>query len=295
MSGKRGGLGRSLSALLQASGETLENGREPSSAVCLLNVAVDALQPSQYQPRRVFDQTALDELSQSIQQQGLLQPLVVRASGHHGQYEIIAGERRWRACQLAGMQEIPVLVNQIDDKTAMAMALVENLQRESLSAMDQAHAMQRLTQEFSLTHQEIAQLLSKSRASVTNFLRLLHLHPNVQAKVEQGFLDMGHARCLLMLDEATQCEIADWVIDKQLSVRETEKLVSRLNTKQLASPEHAEPLSLFQDQLQSLSKQLNTKVSIKAQKSGKGQLIIHYQDSHRLREVIQQLTHVSMD
>ncbi len=290
MSAKRGGLGRSLSALLQATAETTPTLDEPMTAPAhLLNVPLTALQPSQYQPRRVFDEQALAELAESIQQQGLLQPVVVRASGQ-GQYEIVAGERRWRACQLAGMQQIPVLVNQIDDKTAMAMALVENLQRESLSAIDSARAMHRLTQEFSLTHQEIAKLLSKSRASVTNFLRLLHLHPDVQAKLEQGLLDMGHARCLLMLDEIKQCEVADWVINKQLSVRATEQLVSRLNSKPLASPQHAEPLSLFQQELQLLSQQLRTKVSIKAQKSGKGLLIIHCDEGTHLRELLEQLT-----
>ncbi len=290
MSSKRGGLGRSLSALLQATSDprAAESAQSLEHAA-LQTIPIHALQPSQYQPRRVFDEQALAELAQSIQQQGLLQPLVVRASSA-GQYEIVAGERRWRACQLIGMAEISVLVNQIDDKTAMAMALVENLQRESLSALDQAHAMQRLTQEFSLTHQEIAKLLSKSRASVTNFLRLLHLHPQVQTQLEQGLMDMGHARCLLMLDEASQCEVADWIIAKQLSVRATEALVSRLNTKPLTSSLHAEPLRLFQDELHSLSQHLGTKVSLKAQKSGKGQLIIHYQDSARLREVIEQLT-----
>jgi len=181
-------------------------------------------------------------------------------------------------------------VNQIDDKTAMAMALVENLQRESLSAIDQAHAMQRLTQEFSLTHQEIAKLLSKSRASVTNFLRLLHLNPEVQTKLAHGLLDMGHARCLLMLEEVKQCEVADWIIAKQLSVRATEQLVSRLNSKQLSLAEHAEPLSLFQPELEQLSQHLRTKVSIKAQKSGKGQLIIHCTSRQIMREVIEQLT-----
>ena len=287
MSVKRAGLGRSLSALLQA---TAEGGAvEESTQQTLLRVPITALQPGPYQPRRVFDEKTLAKLAESIQQQGLLQPLVVRARGP-GRYEIVAGERRWRACQLAGMQDIPVLVSAVDDKTAMAMALVENLQRESLSAIDSARAMQRLTQEFSLTHQEIAKLLSKSRAAVTNFLRLLQLHPDVQCMLEQGLLDMGHARCLLVLEELQQCEVARWVVDKQLSVRATELLVSRLNSKQLSTPGYTEPLSLFQQELQDLSQQLGAKVSIKAQKSGKGMLIIHCHDNNCLREVIVQLT-----
>jgi ParB family chromosome partitioning protein len=285
---KRGGLGRNLSVLLQsaermAQVEAVQDGT-------LLMLSVSALQPGKYQPRGVMDETSLMELAQSIQKQGLLQPLVVRECAS-GQYEIVAGERRWRACQLAGMTEVPVLVRYVDDETAMAMALVENLQREALNAMDQARAMQRLTQEFSLTHQEIANLLSKSRAAVSNFLRLLHLNADVQAMLERGELDMGHARCLLMLEEHQQPDVAGWIVEKGLSVRETEAFVSRLNTKIVAAPSaRTDTTLLFKDELHHLAQYLQTKVSIKASKSGKGTLIIHYDGAQSLQKMIEQLS-----
>ena len=173
----------------------------------------------------------------------------------------------------------------------MAIALVENLQRESLNALDQARAMLRLSQEFSLTHQEIAHLLSKSRAAVSNFLRLLHLTPEVQAMLERGEIDMGHARCLLMLEEHQQQEIALQIIAKGLSVRETESWVSRMNARMVhkKNDAHADDL-LFKDELHGLAQQLQTKVSIKSNKSGKGTIIIHYNGTQSLRRVIQQLS-----
>ena len=287
---KRGGLGRNLSALLQSAEEAIASqSTVDGTDVLSLTVALSVLQPGKYQPRGVIDEGALAELAQSIKKQGLLQPLVVRECAQ-GRYEIVAGERRWRACQLAGMTEGPVLVRQVDDETAMAIALVENLQREALNAMDQARAMQRLTHEFSLTHQEIAQLLSKSRTAVSNFLRLLHLNADVQMMLERGDLDMGHARCLLMLDDTQQRETAEWVAAKRLSVRETEALVSRLNTTTVTAPVRVDALLLFKDELHGLAQQLKTKVSLKSNKSGKGTLIIHYDDAQNLRKMIEQLS-----
>jgi ParB family chromosome partitioning protein len=287
MNVKRGGLGRNLSALLHSVQSVTPS---QSSIAMPITVGVSQLQPGQYQPRGLMDETALSELAESIKKQGLLQPLVVRELSS-GTYEIVAGERRWRACQMAGMDEIPVLVRQVDDETAMAIALVENLQRESLNALDQARAMLRLSQEFSLTHQEIAHLLSKSRAAVSNFLRLLHLTPEVQAMLERGEIDMGHARCLLMLEEHQQQEIALQIIAKGLSVRETESWVSRMNARMVhkKNDAHADDL-LFKDELHGLAQQLQTKVSIKSNKSGKGTIIIHYNGTQSLRRVIQQLS-----
>jgi ParB family chromosome partitioning protein len=290
MSVKRGGLGRNLSALLQ-SAEGLKTSATAPGDYTTLNVEVASLQPGKYQPRALMDETALVELAESIKKQGLLQPLVVRELSS-GRFEIVAGERRWRASQLAGMTSVPVLVRQVDDETAMAMALVENLQREALNAMDQARAMQRLTQEFSLTHQDIANLLSKSRTAVSNFLRLLHLTSEVQGMLERGDLDMGHARCLLMLDEGQQRQVAEWVVAKKLSVRETEAWVSRLNKKETAGVtvhEPAEAWGLFQEALDGLALKLNTKVSIKSSKSGKGTLMIHYDGPQNLQQMIEQL------
>jgi len=287
MSSRRGGLGRNLSALLQPS-DTVKN---QTVAAAPLVIPVTSLQPGKYQPRIAMDEHALMELAESIKKQGLLQPLVVRECSV-GQYEIVAGERRWRACQLAGMTDVPVLVRQVDDETAMAIALVENLQREALNAIDQARAMQRLSQEFSLTHQEIAHLLSKSRAAVSNFMRLLHLNPAVQSMLERGDLDMGHARSLLMLEEHQQLEIAECVVSRGLSVRETEAWVSRLNAKTVALPttdRGSESPLMFKDELHGLAEQLKTKVSIKPSKSGKGTLIIHYNTVQNLRNMIEQI------
>ncbi len=283
---KRGGLGRNLSALLSPANNTLLTDNLVSNlAPRHLTLATHCLQPGKYQPRREMTENALLELSESIKQQGLLQPLVVREIAP-GNYEIIAGERRWRACQMAGKTEVPVIVHQVDDETAMAISLVENLQREDLNAMDQALAMQRLVNEFSLTHQQIADLLCKSRTAVSNFLRLLNLHADVRRLLEHGDLDMGHARCLLMLDDAQQPEIARMVVSRELSVRETEALVARVKagvpfreTKPVLAP-------LFSEQLQTLAHQLQTKVKIKPGTAGRGTLIIHYDDTENLESMI---------
>ncbi len=226
MTVKRSGLGRNLSALLSQTGaNTLVNNAPPAAPAQKL--AVHCLQPGKYQPRGEMTEMGLTELAESIKKQGILQPLLVRELSN-GQYEIIAGERRWRASQLAGLAEVPVIIKQVDDETAMAMALVENLQREDLNAMDQARAMHRLTTEFALTHQQIADLLCKSRAAVSNYLRLMSLTTAVKKLLEHGDLDMGHARALLILDEEQQNQAAQIIIAKNLSVRETEKLVERI-------------------------------------------------------------------
>ncbi|TAL63031.1 MAG: ParB/RepB/Spo0J family partition protein, partial [Legionella sp.] len=204
MATKRSGLGRNLSALLSQSSTMVLDERPVTNP---LKLAVGCLQPGKYQPRGEMEEAPLMELADSIKKQGLLQPLLVRELDD-GRYEIIAGERRWRASQMAGLTEVPVIVKQVDDETAMAMALVENLQREDLNAMDQARAMYRLTNEFSLTHQQVAELLCKSRTAVSNFLRLMSLSTVVKKMLEHGDLDMGHARALLTLDELQQNQVA---------------------------------------------------------------------------------------
>ncbi len=290
MAVKRGGLGRNLSALLSNTNSTLladeiTNSQEPVH----LTLAIDSLQPGKYQPRREIAENALNELAESIKQQGLLQPLVVRKIASGG-YEIIAGERRWRACQVAEMTEVPVIVRQVDDETAMAIALVENLQREDLNAMDQAIAMQRLVNEFSLTHQQIADLLSKSRTAVSNYLRLLNLNSHVKRLLEHGDLDMGHARCLLMLDEAQQTQVADMVVAKNLSVREAESLAARVKAGVLVREPKVDHAPLYSEQLQKLSKQLQTRIKLRQGKAGRGALIIHYDDLPSLESMIGLLT-----
>ena len=287
---KRSGLGRNLSALLT---QTNSNALLQDSAV--LNepptptvLALGQLQPGKYQPRRDMAEDALLALARSIKQHGLLQPVIVRAVALN-QYEIIAGERRWRACQMAGLSSIPVIVRDVDDATAMAMALIENLQRNDLNAMEQAHAMQRLVQEFSLTHQQIADVLCKSRAAVSNYLRLLQLNHAVTCLLERGDLDMGHARCLLMLEDDQQTAAAQLVVSKGLSVRETEALVARLK----AGPPEIAPKPalppLLNDSLTTLAHQLDTKIKLKPGTNGRGTLVIHYDGDLHLEQVMGRL------
>lgn len=284
---KRGGLGRNLSALLgQSTGTLLVNDTVRHDAQSL---ALDCLQPGKYQPRAEMEETPLHELAESIKQQGVLQPLLVRPI-ESGRYEIIAGERRWRASQLAGLQDVPVIIKQVDDETAMAMALVENLQREDLNAMDQARAMYRLTTEFTLTHQQVADVLCKSRAAVSNFLRLLSLADPVKKLLEHGDLDMGHARALLALDSEQQCQAAQIIVAKNLSVRDTEKLVDRI--KQGVLVQHSAPAMIHyphQDQITHLAQQLQTAIKLKPGKTGKGSLVIHYKNELALQRIIDQL------
>ena len=289
---KRSGLGKNLSALLGQSATALVN-TDSNPLIEQRLLSIDSLQPGKYQPRADMDQEALSQLTESIRKQGLLQPLLVRAIAE-GRYEIIAGERRWRACQLADLTQVPVLVHQVDDETAMAMALVENLQREDLNAMDQARAMHRLANEFSLTHQQIAELLSKSRTAVTNFLRLLQLPEEVRQMVELGQLEMGHARSLLMLDAEQQYQVAKLVVAKRLSVRETEALVQRVKNGRNTISREQFHAHLTTDDLQSLTKYLGTQVKIKPGQSGKGSLIIQYDNAASLQRIVDQLlrTHV---
>lgn len=289
MTVKRSGLGRNLTALLGNTPSSLITEKPASDQ---LKLAIDCLQPGKYQPRTEIEERPLTELATSIKQQGLLQPLIVREL-ESGRYEIIAGERRWRACQLIGLHEVPVILRQVDDETAMAIALVENLQREDLNAMDQARAMYRLTTEFGLTHQQVADLLAKSRAAVSNYLRLLSLSPEAKRLLEHGDLDMGHARALLILDEQQQGQVAQLIVAKNLSVRETEKLVSRIKNGQenTTTPTKADLSPILRAQVDSLAEHLKAKIKIKSGKSGKGSLVIHYNSLQDLEVVIQQLIH----
>jgi ParB family transcriptional regulator, chromosome partitioning protein len=292
MSAKRGGLGRSLSALLANVEEpiTCEHTQHVNEPM-LITLPVMDLQPGKYQPRGAMDETGLQELAASIKQQGLLQPIVARElSPEH--YEIIAGERRWRACQLADITDVPVLVRQVNDETAMALALIENLQREALSVMDEARAMQRLSQEFSLTHFDIARLLSKSRTAVSNCLRLLNLSEVVKTMLDDGALDMGHARCLLRLSEPEQAQVAEWVVNRRLSVRETEALVARVKTNKsdvFSSKALKTPGVEFHDELKQLSVHLGAKVQLKPGASGKGNLLIQFKNAEHLEQMFASL------
>lgn len=260
------GLGRGLDALLSG-------GNEAAQGETLQSVSVALLQPGKYQPRTRMDQESLAELAESIKSQGVMQPVLVRPVAQ-GRYEIIAGERRWRAARMAGLNEIPALIREVPDEAALAMSLIENIQREDLNPLEQAAGVQRLIHEFNMTHQSAAQAVGYSRSAVTNLLRLLNLSPQVQELMMEGRIDMGHGRALLALSPARQVETANLVVHRQLSVRETERLVQRLEhppVKRRTRPDR--DLLRLQDDL---AAKLGANVVIKPGKKGAGKLVIQY-------------------
>lgn len=273
------GLGRGLDALLSSA--DLREGER------LLMLPVESLVPGKYQPRTRMDEAALRELAESIRAQGLMQPILARpVSGTH--YEIIAGERRWRASQLAGLSEVPVLVREVSDDAALKMALIENIQREDLNPLEEAQGLQRLIQEFGMTHQAVAESIGRSRAAVSNTLRLLNLAKPVQAMLLEGKLEMGHARALLPLSAAQQTEMAHEVVRRGLSVREVERLVSRLlNPPAARRPYEKDPD--VQRLEEELSESLGTQVKIHANRKGAGRLTIEFSDLDQLDGIMRRL------
>jgi ParB family transcriptional regulator, chromosome partitioning protein len=250
----------------------------------LRKIPVEFLQPGQYQPRKIMTDEALEELASSIKAQGIIQPIVVRELSKN-KFEIIAGERRWRASQIAELDQIPCLVKDIPDEAAIAMALIENIQREDLNAMEEAVALQRLMQEFELTHQQTADAVGKSRTTVTNLLRLLTLSEVCRTMLERGDLEMGHARALLSLPSEEQTSIARVVVAKGLTVRDTEKLVRNANspvkTKQDDKPDpHIAQLE------RSLSDKIGAPIKIQHGSKGKGKIIIQYNSLDELDGVL---------
>lgn len=250
--------------------ELLSNINKPSQPNLigqLTQADVASLFPGKYQPRRQFNKESLEELAQSISSQGIIQPLIVRLSGMN-KYEIIAGERRWRASQLAGLKQVPIVIKEIDNEAAMAMGLIENMQREELNAIDLAQGMDRLINEFSLTHQSVSEILGKSRTNVTNVLRLLQLEPDVQSLVKERKLDMGHARTLLSLPAENRYDAASTIVDKGLSVRAAEDFIRKIKDKpQSYNTVKKQEMSQYE---KSFEERLQTKygnmVSIKANK-----------------------------
>ncbi len=236
MSAKRKGLGRGLDALLSAPGAASASAETPQDGDAgeakngrMATLGVDQLRRGQYQPRTDMRSESLEDLAESIRQQGIMQPIVVRKlAGAGGNYEIIAGERRWRAAQLAELQSVPVIIRDVTDETALALSLIENIQRENLNPLEEALALSRLVNEFGLTHAEAAQAVGRSRAAVSNLLRLLDLDDQVKAMLEQRILEMGHARALLALPTERQAAAAEQVSARRMSVRDTEKLVKQL-------------------------------------------------------------------
>lgn len=292
MAAKKRGLGRGLDELLGISTSASEEveatrGSEARSHGDLRNLPVDVIQKGRYQPRHEIAQEALQELADSISAQGVVQPVVVRPLPEdHSRYELIAGERRWRAAQLAGLHEIPAVIRDVPDQAAMAMGLIENIQREELNPIEEAAALQRLIEEFGLTHQQTAEAVGRSRAAVSNLLRLLTLEPKVKLMLEERQLEMGHARALLALLGSTQVQAAEQVVARGLSVRETEHLVRRLQQppKPKKPSQESDPnVRRFQDEL---SEKLAAKVQIQHSAKGKGKMIIFYNSLDELDGIL---------
>jgi len=263
----------------------------------LSNIPVDLIRRGKYQPRRDMHPEALEELANSIKAQGVMQPIVVRpigraSDGKGGEeilYEIIAGERRWRATQQAGLDTIPAIVREVPDEAAIAMALIENIQREDLNAMEEAMALQRLKEEFTLTHQEVADAVGKSRVTVTNLLRLTSLQPDVQKMLEQGDIEMGHARAILGLPEAEQRSAAKEVASKALSVRQTEAHVRRLLQQKENTGNNPGPVRVDPDirhLQQSLTEKIGVPVTLQHNAKGKGKLILSYNSLDELDGIL---------
>ncbi len=276
------GLGRGLDALL-ANDESASS--QPDS---LGTLPVENLQPGKYQPRTHMDQASLESLAGSIRAQGIMQPIVVRLVDG-GKYEIIAGERRWRASQLAGLKEVPVIIREIADDVALAMALIENIQRENLNPIEEANGIQRLIEEFNMTHESAAQAVGRSRSAVTNLLRLQNLHGVVQEMLAQAKLDMGHARALLMLDGAKQIAAAEEIVQNQLSVRAAEQLVKKLSSA-VSAPTKAAAKDRDVLRLQeTLAQRLGAAVAIDSSKNGSGTLKIRYASLDQLDEILSKI------
>jgi ParB family chromosome partitioning protein len=282
---KMKGLGRGLDALLGGD----EPAAAPTSTDQQAELKIDLLQPGKYQPRTQMSEMALKELADSIKTQGIMQPILVRPVGG-GQYEIIAGERRWRAARIAGLSAVPVLVRAVPDDAALVMALIENIQREDLNALEQANGIQRLVTEFGITHDKAAEMVGRSRSAVTNLLRLLGLAEPVRDLVQQGRLDMGHARALLALSGMQQIETARLIAERGMSVRDTEKLVGRLVAgvagKKIRRVTDRDILRLQEE----LAQKLGTAVAIKTgAKKGSGKLTIAYSTLNQLDAVLARL------
>jgi ParB family chromosome partitioning protein len=281
---KKPALGRNLSSMLSQS--ALKQVQDKSGDV-LRNLPLDVIRPGRYQPRSVFDEEKLAELADSIRAQGVVQPIVVRPVGDE-EYELIAGERRWRAAQLAELDEIPAVIREVADEASVAMALIENIQREDLNPLEEATALRRLIDDFQMTHQEAADAVGRSRAAVSNLLRLLDLMQEVKDMVDMRRIEMGHARALLSLDDRLQVQAAREVVRKQLSVRETENLVRRLqqSSKKKGSRRIDPDILRLQNRM---AETLGARVNIQHQASGKGRLTISYNNADEFEGILERL------
>lgn len=287
------GLGKGLDALLATSSLAREKQQVASHSQALsaegefTEIAIGSLKPGVYQPRKDMAPEALEELAASIQSQGIIQPIVVRPLAY-GQYEIIAGERRWRAARQAGLKQVPCLVKKVEDKAAIAMALIENIQREDLNVIEEAQALERLQNEFELTHQQVAEVIGKSRATVSNLLRLNHLENEVKGLVSNKQLEMGHARALLALEGDTQIEAANTAATRKMTVRQTEQLVKKClkpDVEPESKPEDTEAIELSRR----LTEKLQANVSVTRSVSGKSKVTITLDEPHKLEQLIAKL------
>lgn len=290
MAVKKRGLGRGLNALL---GDDVSPAPLPVLAEKkkkkhdFQTLPIEFLQRGKYQPRKDMNPEALQELADSITSQGIIQPIVVR-SVDTDKYEIIAGERRWRAAQLATLQDVPVIIKDIDDRTAMAIALIENIQREDLNALEESEALRRLVDEFEMTHQQVADAVGKSRAAVSNLLRLLELHGDVKDLLAKGKIEMGHARALLSLEGSKQIAIANKTVAESLTVRAVEKLIKALGNKKEGAPVKKQDTDTLRLQEQ-LTEKTGTKVVINHKQNGKGKLVFSYTSLEELDGLINRI------
>lgn len=297
MASKRKGLGRGLDTLLgsslQGSGSSLggplvEPGNELELTDTLKHIPVDLIRPGKYQPRRDIQTAALEELADSIKVQGVMQPIVVRPISDE-KYEIIAGERRWRATQLAGLDTVPAIIRDVPDEAVIAMALIENIQREDLNPIEEALALKQLQDEFELTHQQVAHAVGKSRAAVTNLLRLVALDEEVKKLLEHGDLEMGHARAVLSLAAEQQRSAAHEIVAKDMSVRQTEMLVRRMQQQQTQTvPKHKIDPDTKKLQ-EGLAEKIGVPVSIEHNAKGKGKLVLKYSSLDELEGILAHL------
>lgn len=283
---KKKGLGRGLDALFDSAEEIAL----PDGDYQLEHLSIEKIVPGEYQPRQSMDQGALQELADSIKEQGLLSPIIVRPQDKD-RYEIVAGERRFVAAGLAGLTEVPVIIRQLDDKKTLALALIENLQREGLNPIDEALGIDRLVKEFDYTHEQAAQAIGRSRAATTNALRLLNLAEEVQQMLRVGEIDMGHARALLTLMPVDQVQVAKEVAAKGINVRQTEALVRRLAEEKPIKPQ---VVIKTRDDLrleEALADTLGAKVSLSANKKGKGKIIIEFANLEQLQGIVDKIQH----
>lgn len=289
MATKKRGLGRGLDALLGSKTNTKRDlsVTQSDNDNILTELEIELIQPGKYQPRTKMDAQKLEELADSIKAQGMVQPVIVRSIGKN-KYEIIAGERRWRAAQIAELSKVPVVIKQADDRQTIAMALIENIQREDLNPLEEALALQRLIEEFDLTHQQAAEAVGRSRVAVSNLLRLLDLHKDVKKLLDDGQLEMGHARTLLALDKSLQLKAAMEMINKSMTVRAAEQFVKNHGAEKVQKTQSQKDSDIRKLE-HDLSEKLCSQVSIQHSKQGKGKLVISYHSVDELEGILSRI------